>query len=125
MAINKFETQQFLAAPSSNPVLDLYYGTSEKTFEQSSVVEKSMKKPYNPDDLWQKAGDYRIYEEMLVDDQVSVCMQLKVDLVIGSGWDIVSDKEDTQKIADEIYKCLEEDPANSLDEQLEELIKTS
>lgn len=110
------------ASNSDNLVPDLYYGTAEKTLQESPWVYQSLYKPYNQDDLYQKTADYSIYEDMEVDDQVSIAMQLKRDLVIGSGWTIVTESEGDQHIADALYCDLEEEPEVSLDDLLEELI---
>jgi len=196
---NESEAQP-MSASRSNPVADLFFGTAERTVNESPYVPASMLKPYNPDDLWRKTGDYRIYEEMELDDQIHVCQMLKRDLVIGSGWTIVTEDKScddeeqmmnadgsidaeyedvsdeqaadvekdpaekkksfnaemlmqmqaqqmqekmlqkqkqqaidqknkalalaNQKIADDIYQRLEEDPEVSFDEQLEELLTT-
>lgn len=90
----------------TNLIDQLYFGTVEKTYQESAYYPASMYKPYNPDDLYQKTGDYSIYEDMLVDDQVSVCMNIKKDLVIGSGWDLIT--EENSPIHAEIKKKLEE-----------------
>jgi len=80
--------------------------------------------PWNPDDLWQKHGSYSVYEEMLYDDQVKVCMQLKKDLIIGNGWEVKSEDEN-QEIAKELEMMLQEDPLISFDESLEEIAGTA
>lgn len=105
-----------------NPIFEHFLGTAEKTNQTSSYVSKTYYKPYNPDDIWQKTGDYSIYEDMANDDQVSVCLQLKKDLIIGAGWDIVSDDEDQQEIVDDTYSRLENDPEESLDDYLDTYI---
>lgn len=114
-----------MAGGPRNLMSDLYFGTAEKTFQESAYDFDSLRKPYNPDDLYQKTGDYRIYEEMKDDDQVSVCMQLKKDMVIGSGWSIKTEESGDTNIADEIYELLEESMEVALDDQLEELIDTA
>jgi SPP1 gp7 family putative phage head morphogenesis protein len=187
-----------MSSSRPNPAADLFFGTAEKTVNESPYVPASMLKPYNPDDLYRKTGDYRLYEEMSRDDQIHVCQSLKRDLVVGSGWTIVTEDQScndemdengdvidadykdisedksnpgdptekksfsadllgalqtqqmqqmqdkmlqkqkqqavdqknkvvamaNQKIADDIYQRLEEDPDVSFDEQLEELITT-
>lgn len=108
-----------------NLVEELYFGTAEKTVAESSRHSDSYLKPYNPDDLWQKTGDYSIYEEMRKDDQVHVGIQLKKDLVIGSGWSIITEDDNQQDIADDIHTRLNEDPEIALDEHLDELVETA
>lgn len=105
-----------------NLVEELYFGTAEKTQALSAYHADSYVKPYNPDDLWQKTGDYSLYEDMRDDDQVHVGIQLKKDLVIGSGWSIISQDDNQQEIADDIFSRLNEDLSESLDEHLDELI---
>ncbi len=114
------------AENSQNLIEDLYFGTAEKTVQESAYDVGSMYKPFNPDDLYQKSGDYSLYEDMLKDDQVSVCMHIKKDLVIGSGWDIVSSQDDEQHQAIkkdlELALCEDPDALSSFDEMLEELL---
>jgi SPP1 gp7 family putative phage head morphogenesis protein len=114
------------AEVSANLIGELYFGTAEKTFDESSYHPKSMYKPYNSDDLFQKTGDYSIYEDMLHDDQVSVCMQIKKDLVIGSGYDIVTEVNDDQHTAikKDLELALNEDPETPFDDMLEEVISS-
>lgn len=111
---------------SLEQVLDLYTGVSEKTFNDSPYWPESQKKPYNPDDLVQKSRDYRIYEEMMNDDQVSVCLQIKRDLVIGAGWDIVPEVEDpaAQMQCKDLQARLSEDPEVSFDDMIEEMLSS-
>lgn len=106
-------------AEASNQVFEHYIGTTEKTEQVSSYVEDTFYKPYNPDDLYQKVGDHSIYEEMMRDDQVNVCIQLKKDLIIGGGWDIVVEDDDQQEQADMAYVALEEHPEEALDQYLD------
>ena len=98
----------------ANEVMEgLYFGTEEKSYQQSSYYPDSMRKPYNPDPLVEKDYTYRIYEEMLKDEQVNVALQLKKDLVVGSGWHISSQNEKVKKdleaiLCDEIERPLSE-----------------
>lgn len=109
-------------AESDNLIPDLYYGVAERTMQESPWVSNSLYKPFNPDELYQKTSDYSIYEDMEIDDQVSIAMQLKRDLIIGSGWTIVTESEADQEAADALFCDLEEEPEVSLDDLLEELI---
>lgn len=113
------------AEKSDSVAKELYYGTAEKTLQESSWVSKSLYKPYNPDDLYYKTSNYDIYDEMEQDDQVSIAMQLKRDLVIGSGWSIVTQREEDQECADSLYCDLEEEPDAAFEDLLEELIRTA
>lgn len=116
------EDKDIRAGRSKNYVVDLFFGTAEKTFEESAFVDKSQFKPFNPDDLYQKAGDHSIYEEMLNDDQVSVALQLKKDLVIGAGFDIVEQDDNQDEIVDDLNRALFNDVCPSFQELLEEIL---
>lgn len=94
----------------------------EKTFQESALVNDSLLKPYPPDDLWQKRGDWSAYEDMKKDDQVSVALQLKKDLVLGSGWEIVQEEEKDLEIKEFLESSLDEDPDRPLEEMLEEIL---
>ena len=107
---------------SQSLVGDLYFGTAEKTIQESSVHSASLLKPYNPDDLYQKTGDYSIYEDMLTDDQVSVCQQLKKDLVIGAGWDLEAGEDGQEDIIEDIKIALSEDSEIPFDDCLQEIL---
>lgn len=110
------------AENTTNLVEELYFGTAEKTQAESAYHGDSYLKPYPPDDIWQKSGDFSIYEDMKNDDQVNIALQLKKDLVVGSGWSIVTEESGDNELADDIYQRLSEDPEIALDEHLEELI---
>lgn len=110
------------AAQGSNPIADLYTGMTEETFFRSPVVEQSYDPPYNGDDLWQKKGDYSIYETMLNDDQVSVCLQLKKDLVLGEGAMFVPGEDGQEEIEADLKKAFFEDYEGDFIEDLEEIL---
>ena len=103
---------------------DYYYGTNETTFQESSYVGDSLVKPYNPDDLVRKAGDYSIYENMLKDDQVSVALQLKKDLVLAAGFKIHAgfDDDQSKEIEEYLETCLTEYVEIPFIESLEEIL---
>lgn len=107
---------------TQNMIEQVYTGIAERTVAESSYHAASMLRPYNPDDLFQKTGDYSIYEDMEIDDQVSVCLRLKTDLVIGSGWDIVCGEENHDAIKEDIELALGEDTDVPFDDSLEEII---
>lgn len=85
---------------NGNLIEDLYFGTAEETFFRSPMVPDSYRGPYNPDDVWQKTGDYSIYQEMMKDDQVNICMRLKKDLVLGAGYGFHSELEENKEIVE-------------------------
>lgn len=112
---------------SSNPIFDklsTHLNKKEGTYADSSYWSDSQVKPYNPDDLVQKNFDYSTYEEMAKDDQVSVCLQLKRDLVLANGFDILVDSEDQFEldIKEDLEKSLREYPEIELMESLEEVV---
>ena len=121
MAEKELTTNPMLAGDTdeNNQVFEHYIGTTEKTEQVSSYVEDTFYKPYNPDDLYQKVGDHSIYEEMMRDDQINVCIQLKKDLIMGGGWDIVVKDDDQAEISDMVYVALEENPEQALDQYLD------
>lgn len=119
MAVKKAEPQ---AAESQNLIAELYTGSSEKTFFRSPMVPDSFRPPYNPDKIWQKTGNYETYEEMLLDDQVSVCSALKKDLILGSGFTIVSGDEGQEEIVEDIETALNEDCDIPFMESLQEIL---
>lgn len=108
---------------SENLLSEAYFGLAEQTYFKSPLVEDSYKAPYNSDDLWQKTGDYSLYEDMLKDDQVSICTKLKKDLILGSGFDIVPDgDEDQEDIIEYLYKSLGTDMDSIFINRLEEML---
>lgn len=117
MAENELKT-----ARSNNLIDSLYYGTAEKTAAESPRHSDSQEAPYNRDALWKKTGDYSIYDEMIADDQVSVTLQIKKDLVLGSGFDIVCDGDDQEEIKEDIEKALVDDCQPGFSEMLEEIL---
>ena len=107
---------------SKNLIEDIYFGTAEETVATSGYHPESLIKPYNPDDLFQKTGNYDLFEDMWKDDQVSVCMRLKTDLVVGSGYDIMCNDEDQDEIKEDLEIALHEDTDVPFDDLLEEII---
>ena len=106
------------AQNSKNLAADLFAGTIEKTFQDSPLVPESYLKPYNPDDLWQKKGDYTIYQQMLNDDQVDVCLQLKKDVVLGCGGEFVIEDDSQEHIKEDLEKAFYDDAEIPFDENL-------
>lgn len=110
------------SAPSQNLAAEYFQNLAENSFRDSTYFEDSQRKPYNPDDLYQKKGNYETYEDMMHDEQVSVAMQLKKDLVIGSGWEIASEDEGQDEVVEFLNKTLVEDLEEPLEDQLEGVI---
>jgi SPP1 gp7 family putative phage head morphogenesis protein len=112
------------AAPSENAVLELLppLNMGEKSYADSSYWAESQIKPYNPDDLVQRRYDYSIYEDMVNDDQVNVCLRLKKDLVIGAGFDFVAEEGGDDSIKEDLEIAFNEDPEIDFEESLEEIV---
>lgn len=107
---------------SKNPVVNLIDNGMGKTLDQTGVDTESFYNPYNPDDLYQKNSDYSVYEEMMKDDQVSVAMAVKKDLVIGSGFSIVCEEEDDEEIKKDVEVALFEDPEFNFEDSLSDML---
>src|SRR3990167_5669152 len=105
---------------NDNPYNDVSF--IEATLRDSYNYPDSMLSPWNPDDLVQKQQDYSLYEDMLKDDQVSVCLQIKKDLVLSSGFDFIAREEDHEEIVEDLKIAICEDPEWSFEEMLEEII---
>ena len=85
------------SAKSHNPIVQ-HLNETESTTRDSPYYDDSGKKPYNPDDLVQRRMDYSTYDrDMINDDQVSVCLELKKDLVLGSGFEFVCDDAEPEE----------------------------
>src|SRR3990167_5385839 len=108
------------SAPDDNPFGDISF--TEQTIRDSYLYPDSIFSPWNPDDLVQKHQDYSLYDEMLKDDQVSVCLQIKKDVVLSSGFDFISENDDHEDIVKDLHIAICEDPEWSFEEMLEEII---
>ena len=115
---------KILGSTQKNVVADLINNelTGEKTVHQTSVDPASQYNPWNSDELYQKRGNYSIYEDMLKDDQVSVAMAVKKDLIIGSGWHITCESEEDSDIRKDLEIALTEDIEASFEDCLAEII---
>jgi len=111
-----------LASKSENPIVNLIEGKDEKTVVLTAVDPDSQYNPWNPDELYQKTGDYSIYEDMMKDDQVAVAMAVKKDLIIGSGWHIACEEEGDEDIKQDLEVALTEDIETSLDDCLSDML---
>jgi len=92
------------------------------TVRDSSYYPETYDKPYNPDKLYKKHYDYTIYDDMRLDDQVSICLQMKKDLILGAGFDFVSSDETHKPIVKELTSIFDEQVDCPFDEQLEEVL---
>lgn len=111
-----------LSSRSDNAIDQLYINMIEETYFKSPYVADSYKTPYNPDELYQKSFDYSIYEKMINDDQVSVCLSLKKDLILGDGANILAQDSDQDEIVEDLNKALFEDYEGNFVDDLEEIL---
>ncbi len=92
------------------------------TVTKSALHSDSLLTPYNPDDLYKKDAEYRIYENMMRDDQVSVALAIKKDLVLAAGYDIISDDTDQIEMCEQLECMLNEGMLTPFDEALTEIL---
>lgn len=117
-------TQVIKAGNATNKIGLAYTNFIETTFLDSYYNPLTNTQPYNPDELYQKFGSYSVYEEMLYDDQVAVCLQLIKDLVLGGGWSLIPDDDDGQEEADDIESDLCDQYEGNFSESLEEILSS-
>lgn len=110
------------ASSSDNAVVDLSTNFKENTLFRSPLVADSYRNPYPVDDLWQKTGDFSVYSKMCNDDQVSVCLRLKKDLVLGEGGHFVSEEEGQEEIVKDLTEAFFEDYEGDFASDLEEML---
>lgn len=108
---------------SDSVIEGLYFGTVEQSFNTSSYHPDSFLKPYNPDPLVQQDHTYRIYEDMLQDDQVSVAITLKKDLVIGSGWYLDVLDEQQGELKNDLENLISDESERPFSEILNDIIQ--
>jgi len=94
------------------------FAKEEESFFVSPYYQSSYIFPYNPDSLCQ-LNNYDTYDEMRFDDQVKAVMALKKSIVVGSGWNIVSENEE---ISEYITDNLENLNNEALEETFEEIL---
>lgn len=95
---------------------------TEKTLKESAFDPDSYEKPYNSDDIYRSTGDFTVYESMMKDDQVDAAIQLKKDLVLGSGFEITGSEEVKEDIVEDVIRALTDDQMIPFEDQLEEVI---
>jgi SPP1 gp7 family putative phage head morphogenesis protein len=110
------------SSSAKNLIAEVYANFEETTVFRSPQVPDSYRPPYNSDDLWQKTGSYSIYERMVNDDQVSVCLQLKKDLILGSGWALQVENESDEAMAEELTNLIEDNFESPFEDKLEEIL---
>lgn len=107
---------------SANPIPDVYTNLNENTYFRSPLVSDSYRPPYNSDDLWQKYGDYRAYEQMVKDDQVSVCLRIKKDLVLGEGGYFEQGEDGQEEMVEDLETAFFEDYEGDFISDIEEIL---
>ena len=70
---------------------------AEQTKADTSYYSDYYLRPYNPDDLFQKKGNYDLYDDMRDDEQIAALFHLKKLLILDNKWDIVSEDEDVRQ----------------------------
>jgi phage gp29-like protein len=51
-------------------------------------------KPYNPDAIYQKKGDYSTFDEIREDDQINAILSLKKFMILDSKWEVECENEE-------------------------------
>lgn len=118
----KEQMPEVRATSKENLISEVYTGLAETTYRKSGYVPETYDDPYNSDDLYQKKGDYSLYEEMRLDDQVAICLNLKKDLVLGSGYSLVPESDDQTEMCKELIKHIENELDMPFTEKLKEIL---
>lgn len=121
-ALEESKPLSLKSSNSDNPIDELMLNLIEETYSKSPYVPDTYKAPYNPDDIYQKKYDYSIYEEMINDDQVSVCLRLKKDLVLGDGFMIQPQGDNQEEITEYLKDCLQNKYEGDFSEDLEAIL---
>ena len=114
------DSDDFKSSISENPYTQINF--LESTNRESYYYPDSLFSPWNPDDLVQRDQNYSIYEEMLKDDQVSVALQLKKDLVLCSGFDFVPGDDGQEEIVENLNIAIREEPRWPFEDMLDEIL---
>ena len=61
-------------------------------------------RPYNPDDIWRKRGNYDIFDEMREDEQLFTLLALKKMMIIDAEWQVECEDEDIQNFIEWNFK---------------------
>lgn len=70
---------------------------TEISHSESTLYADSQEKPYNPDLLYKKRGNYDLFDEMREDDQVHAAITLKKNTILGTDWYIDTDDENVRE----------------------------
>lgn len=124
----KDDSQEQLAKPAADKstsaaMQSLYFGETEESYQVSSYYPDSFKKPYNPDPLVMKDYTYKVYEDMLIDDQIDIALKIKKDLVIGSGWYLECGDDFDQENKKEIENSLSDETDRPFSEILQDILQ--
>jgi SPP1 gp7 family putative phage head morphogenesis protein len=84
-----------------NPGIKLF---NESLRSDTTSFEDYNLRPYNPDELWQKKGNYDIYDDMREDDQISALLTLKKFFILNGEFTIESDNEDVKEFLEYNFK---------------------
>ena len=96
----------------------------EVTNSKSYLYDKAQFDPYNPDRLFQKFGNYDIYDKMREDDQIKSVLGIKKNLVLSAGWDIDIHEDIPlhDEIRDSLLRWLHDDAEISFEQSLKEML---
>lgn len=106
-----------------NLMEEIYTGDIERLFTESAMHPDSLRRPYNPDPLVMRDWTYRVYEEMLEDDQINIALQIKKDLVVGSGYYFETESEDQEDIKKDLEICFGEQTDRPFSEILVDMLQ--
>lgn len=73
------------------------------------MYEPYQLRPYNPDDLYQKKGNYDLFDEMRQDEQIAAVLSLKKFFILNGDWIIKSEDDDVKEFVEYSLKNLTED----------------
>lgn len=104
LAKPKASTKENPVTDMMNDITDVDINLTETTLYRSAYAPDSFRAPYNADDLYRKAGNYTIYEKMAKDDQISVCLKLKKDVILGEGFNFVSGEDGQEDIIEDLER---------------------
>ena len=77
----------------------------EISYSDSPYFDKYQHRPYDPSVLWQRFGDYSIYDEMREDTTVKSVLTLKKMIVLNSDWVIECEDDNIREF---LERCLDE-----------------
>jgi len=81
----------------------LFSTGKEISYAGSSYYDKWNLRPYNPAELYQKKGNYDLYDDIREDDQVKAVLTLKKLMVLNSEWIIETEEEEVKNF---LTECL-------------------